>query len=75
LVILRQKKPPGNDLHLVQRSVMFADHHRSIAALAPTKDDPALGEDPQRNNNFTYANDPHGKQAPLGCHIAADEPA
>ena len=37
--------------------------------LAPTKDDPALGDDPRRNNDFTYANDPQGKQAPLGCHM------
>ena len=42
--------------------------------LAPVKDDPALGEDPQRNNDFTYANDPDGKQAPLGCHMRRMNP-
>src|SRR5882672_3892166 len=42
--------------------------------LAPTKDDTALGEDPQRNNNFTYANDPQGKQVPLGCHMRRMNP-
>jgi Dyp-type peroxidase family len=42
--------------------------------LAPTKDDPALGEDPQRNNDFTYANDPQGKQVPLGCHMRRMNP-
>jgi deferrochelatase/peroxidase EfeB len=42
--------------------------------LAPTKDDAALGEDPQRNNDFTYANDPQGKQAPLGCHMRRMNP-
>jgi len=38
------------------------------------KDNPALGEDPKRNNDFTYANDPDGKQAPLGCHMRRMNP-
>ena len=42
--------------------------------LAPAKDDPALGQDPQRNNDFTYANDPDGKQVPLGCHMRRVNP-
>jgi deferrochelatase/peroxidase EfeB len=37
--------------------------------LAPDVDNPALGADPQRNNDFNYANDPRGRQAPFGCHI------
>ena len=42
--------------------------------LSPTKDDTALGEDPQRNNDFNYANDPDGKQVPLGCHMRRVNP-
>ncbi len=42
--------------------------------LAPTEDDPALGADPLRNNNFTYANDPHGRQVPLGSHMRRMNP-
>ncbi len=42
--------------------------------LAPTKDDPSLGEDPQRNNDFIYANDPRGDQVPLGCHMRRMNP-
>jgi deferrochelatase/peroxidase EfeB len=42
--------------------------------LAPIKDDPALGENPQRNNDFTYANDPQGKRVPLGCHMRRMNP-
>jgi deferrochelatase/peroxidase EfeB len=37
--------------------------------LAPNVDNPAIGKDPQRNNDFTYANDPHGRQVPFGSHI------
>jgi Dyp-type peroxidase family len=42
--------------------------------LAPDVDDPALGADPQRNNNFSYANDTSGRQAPFGCHIRRMNP-
>jgi len=42
--------------------------------LVPAKDDPALGEDPRRNNDFTYASDPQGKQVPLGCHMRRMNP-
>ena len=42
--------------------------------LAPTKDEPALGQNPLRNDDFTYANDPNGEQAPLGCHMRRMNP-
>jgi Dyp-type peroxidase family len=42
--------------------------------LAPEVDDAALGEDPQRNNDFGYANDPRGRQVPLGSHIRRMNP-
>jgi Dyp-type peroxidase family len=42
--------------------------------LAPDHDDPALGADPMRNNDFTYAGDPHGQQVPLGSHMRRMNP-
>ena len=42
--------------------------------LAPDVDNPALGADPQRNNDFNYSNDARGRQAPLGCHIRRMNP-
>lgn len=37
--------------------------------LAPTTDDPELGADPMRNNDFTYKGmDPFGYACPLGSH-------
>jgi deferrochelatase/peroxidase EfeB len=42
--------------------------------LAPDVDNPAIGADPQRNNDFNYANDEHGRQAPFGCHIRRMNP-
>src|SRR5438876_436013 len=43
--------------------------------LAPDKDDPKLGADSQRNNDFNYAKmDPHGYGCPLGAHIRRMNP-
>jgi Dyp-type peroxidase family len=37
--------------------------------LAPAHDDPELGADPMRNNDFNYKEmDPHGYAVPLGSH-------
>lgn len=50
---------------------------RSGAPLvqAPDKDDPKLGADPMRNNDFNYAQqDPHGYAVPLGSHIRRMNP-
>ena len=42
--------------------------------LTPDVDDPALGADPHRNNDFNYVHDMHGMKAPLGCHIRRMNP-
>jgi len=42
--------------------------------LAPEVDNPALGADPHRNNDFNYSNDPRGRQVPFGCHIRRMNP-
>jgi Dyp-type peroxidase family len=43
--------------------------------LTPDKDDPTLGSDLQRNNDFDYANmDPYGYACPLGSHIRRMNP-
>jgi Dyp-type peroxidase family len=36
--------------------------------LAPDKDDPELGADPARNNDFRYRGDDRGLRCPLGAH-------
>jgi Dyp-type peroxidase family len=44
-------------------------------ALSPERDDPALGADPRRNNNFRYHDDdPRGLQCPVGSHIRRANP-
>jgi Dyp-type peroxidase family len=44
-------------------------------ALAPDRDDPELGADPLRNNDFTYrAEDERGLRCPIGSHIRRMNP-
>jgi Dyp-type peroxidase family len=44
-------------------------------ALSPERDDPVLGADPFRNNNFLYHDDdPRGLQCPVGSHIRRANP-
>ena len=42
--------------------------------LSPEHDDPALGADFRRNNDFMYAGDPRGKVVPRGAHIRRMNP-
>jgi len=42
--------------------------------LAPTHDDPDLGADPLRNDDFTYAADTDGRQVPFGSHMRRMNP-
>lgn len=44
-------------------------------ALSPDVDDPAIVNDPQRNNNFAYFDDDlGGLKTPVGCHIRRVNP-
>ncbi|HSP77985.1 MAG TPA: cytochrome P450, partial [Myxococcaceae bacterium] len=37
-------------------------------------DDPALAEDPRRNNDFRYGDDPLGQRCPVGAHVRRANP-
>jgi Dyp-type peroxidase family len=43
-------------------------------ALCPLHDDPGLGADKTRNNDFRYADDPVGYATPLGSHVRRANP-
>src|SRR6185503_125538 len=43
-------------------------------ALSPADDDPALGSDPHRNNDFGYGEDPRGFKCPVGAHARRANP-
>jgi Dyp-type peroxidase family len=42
--------------------------------LSPAHDDPTLASDWGRNNDFRYAQDPHGHACPFGAHIRRMNP-
>ena len=42
--------------------------------LAPERDDPELGGDRRRNNDFLYADDPRGFKCPAGAHARRANP-
>ena len=43
-------------------------------ALAPDRDDPDLGADARRNNDFAFADDPRGFKCPVGAHARRANP-
>ena len=42
--------------------------------LSPEHDDQTLGDDPSRNNDFGYKDDPYGKKCPFGAHARRMNP-
>ena len=43
-------------------------------AVTPDRDDPALGVDPTRNNDFGFGDDPRGFKCPVGAHARRANP-
>jgi len=54
----------------------FVGRWRSGAplTLAPERDDPELGADPERNNAYMYGDDPRGLKCPFGAHARRMNP-
>ena len=73
---LRQHGGPTNEgQELIAAKLMGRWRSGAPLVLAPEKDDPTLGADYQRNNNFNYAEmDPQGYAVPLGAHIRRMNP-
>jgi Dyp-type peroxidase family len=72
---LRQHGDTVEEQELVAAKLMGRWRSGAPLALAPEKDDPGLGADMQRNNDFTYKEkDPHGYAVPLGSHIRRMNP-
>lgn len=72
---LRAHGKTPEEQELIAAKLMGRWRSGAPLVLAPEKDDPALGSDPQRNNDFTYKkSDPYGYAAPLGSHIRRMNP-
>jgi len=72
---LGQQGATKEEQELVAAKLMGRWRSGAPLVLAPDRDDPALGADPERNNNFNYKNeDPHGYAVPLGSHCRRMNP-
>ena len=72
---LRQHGQTPEEQELMAAKLMGRWRSGAPLVLAPDKDDPALGADLQRNNDFNYKQmDPHGYAVPLGSHMRRMNP-
>ncbi|MGH8621157.1 MAG: Dyp-type peroxidase, partial [Burkholderiales bacterium] len=72
---LREHGKTPEEQELVAAKLMGRWRSGAPLVLAHARDDPALGADPQRNNDFNYKQqDPHGYAVPLGAHIRRMNP-
>ncbi|BBX15907.1 peroxidase [Mycolicibacterium duvalii] len=66
---LRSNSQNAEDEELLAAKFMGRWRSGAPLVLAPDRDDPELGADPQRNNDFNYKDmDPFGYACPLGSH-------
>lgn len=72
---LRQQAETDDGQELVAAKLMGRWRSGAPLVLCPDKDDPALGGDLQRTNDFLYKEaDPHGYRCPVGSHIRRMNP-
>ncbi len=72
---LRASSKTPEEQELLAAKLMGRWRSGAPLVLAPDRDDPALGADPQRNNNFNYKReDPQGYAVPLGSHMRRMNP-
>jgi deferrochelatase/peroxidase EfeB len=72
---LRKHGETQEEQELVAAKLMGRWRSGAPLVLAPKHDDPSLGVDPQRTNDFNYREmDPHGFACPVGAHIRRMNP-
>jgi Dyp-type peroxidase family len=72
---LRQNGKTPEEQEWIAAKLMGRWRSGAPLMFAPNKDDAALANDPQRNNDFNYGKmDPHGYAVPLGAHIRRMNP-
>jgi Dyp-type peroxidase family len=72
---LKDNAPDAQAEELLAAKMMGRWRSGAPLALCPMHDDPAVGVDPKRNNNFLFkADDPIGYKTPTGSHIRRVNP-
>ncbi|HEX3458496.1 MAG TPA: Dyp-type peroxidase [Candidatus Baltobacteraceae bacterium] len=71
---LKANASDAADQELVAAKMMGRWRSGAPLALAATADDPSLGDDAKRNNDFLFNEDPLGYKTPLGSHVRRVNP-
>ena len=72
---LKEHGNTSDEQELVAAKLMGRWRSGAPLVLSPEKDDPELGKDKQRTNDFDYGKmDPYGYACPLGAHIRRMNP-
>jgi Dyp-type peroxidase family len=71
---LRQQASSPADEELIAAKMVGRWRSGAPLVLAPERDDPTLGGDANRNNDFSYEEDMQGLQCPLSSHIRRVNP-
>ena len=71
---LRAKAASREDEALLGAKMVGRWQSGAPLSLCPDQDDPGLGADPGRNNNFGYADDLRGFKCPAGAHARRANP-
>ena len=71
---LREKAATREEEALLGAKMVGRWQSGAPLALSPEQDDPELGADPQRNNDFLYGDDLRGFKCPAGAHARRANP-
>jgi Dyp-type peroxidase family len=71
---LRERAVSREEEALLGAKMVGRWHSGAPLALSPDHDDPELGADPARNNNFNYHDDLRGFRCPAGAHARRANP-
>src|SRR5215469_6808053 len=71
---LRSSSSNPQEEELLAAKMMGRWRSGAPLALSPERDDPSLGGDARRNNDFQYGDDPVGLKTPTGAHIRRTNP-
>ena len=71
---LRAQATSPEDEELIAAKMVGRWRSGAPLVLAPDRDDPQLGSDPNRNNEFSYANDMKGLKCPFSAHLRRINP-
>ena len=66
---LRASSSSAQEEELLAAKMMGRWRSGAPLALSPESDDPSLGADATRNNDFLFGDDPVGLKTPIGSHI------